>query len=205
MRACPCPTCGLAQSARYGMTRSRPHPASDTNTLLPCSKNRRLLPALLIACATAACHSPPHAPTRTEETKVHTRKPADTPASFADRCTVYYLWSPRMALSAQHAATALSVAQQVGMRYQIHHPAGISDAEISATLASLRPNHPRSAALLHVSTPLEPAQATGRVFSHYPTVWLQRGGQASSPVTGVMPEPYWSRALRQLHLSLQCP
>lgn len=184
----------------------RPHQrASDPNSLYPHTKCRWSLTALLIVCFTTACHHTPRTPTVTAETQTHPRKSADSTDSFTDPCTMYYLWSPRMALSAQHAATALSAAQQVGMRYRIHHPADVSDAEISATLASLRPNHPRSAALLHASTPLKPAQADGHVFSHYPTAWLQRGGQVSSTITGVMPEPYWNPALRQLHQSLQCP
>lgn len=205
MRPCPCPTCRPAQSARHGMTR-RPHQrASDPNSLpYPHTKCRWLLAVLLIVCFTTACHHTSHTPTGTAKTQPHPRNPADSTGSFAHPCTMYYLWSPRMALSAQHAATALSVAQQVGMRYRIHHPADISDAEISATLASLRPNYPRSAALLHLSTPLKPAQAAGHVFSHYPTAWLQRGRQVSSTITGVMPKPYWHRSLRQLHQSLQC-
>lgn len=138
---------------------------------------------------------------------------AQSAGSEAADCTLYYVWSPRMALSAQHAATPLSVAQQQGLTLRVQHPADISAAEIHSTLKRLRSEHPHSAVFLRDSSPYPanaPAsKATGyRVFTHYPAVWIQRADSNatdSSPLTvGMMPGAYWQRVLNQLRRTLNC-
>lgn len=183
------------------MNRNRSHAASNSDIVYRHTRCQWWLAVLFIACTTA-CHNTPHAPVSTAEAEAHSGKAVEA-NPFAG-CTMHYVWSPRMVLSAQHATAALTVAEKMKMRFRIHHPADIPDAEISATLTRLLPEHPRSATLLHASTPIKPIQVTGHVFNHYPTVWLQRDRQRTGMVTGAMPEPYWNRTLQQLRQALQC-
>ena len=48
-----------------------------------------------------------------------------------------YVWSPRMVLSAQHAASAQRQAQLHGLRFVPLHDAGVPQAEVQAALARL--------------------------------------------------------------------
>lgn len=48
-----------------------------------------------------------------------------------------YVWSPRMVLSAQHAASAQRQAQLHGLRFAPLHDAGVPQAEVQAALARL--------------------------------------------------------------------
>jgi hypothetical protein len=64
-----------------------------------------------------------------------------------------YVWSPRMVLSAQHAASAQRQAQLQGLRFVPLHDAGVPQAEVQAALQRLRGLGFDAASNTHASNP----------------------------------------------------
>jgi hypothetical protein len=114
-----------------------------------------------------------------------------------------YVWSPRMALSAQHAATAAQQAQANGLGLVALHDAQVGDAELGAALArmaqSSAPVQQSSSAVLGRSLPLcAPALLERDAQRHFPTAWvLQRSGLHPRPIVGAMPAQAWALSLQQ--------
>jgi hypothetical protein len=114
-----------------------------------------------------------------------------------------YVWSPRMALSAQHAATAAQQAQAIGLGFVALHDAQVGDGELAAALArmaqSSAPVQQSSSDALGRSMPLcAPALLERDAQRHFPTAWLlQRNGLHPRPMVGAMPPEAWALSLRQ--------
>jgi hypothetical protein len=123
--------------------------------------------------------------------------------------TLVYVWSPRMVLSAQHAATAQQQALLQGLQFIAVHDAQIAQAEIEAArnrmAASNDSTAQRSATSLQVSLALCANTLMQRdALRHFPTAFVVRNyrsdGYASVhryPVVGAMPEPAWASSLTQ--------
>ncbi len=114
-----------------------------------------------------------------------------------------YVWSPRMALSAQHAATAAQQAQATGLGFVALHDAQVGHAELSAALARMAQNsapaQQSSASVLGRSLPLcAPALIERGAQRHFPTAWvLQHTGLHPRPIVGAMPAQAWALSLQQ--------
>lgn len=114
-----------------------------------------------------------------------------------------YVWSPRMALSAQHAATAAQQAQAAGLGFVALHDAQVGDAELSAALVRMAQSgvsvQQSSAGVLGLSTPLcAPALLERDAQRHFPTAWVQqRSGLHPRPIVGAMPAQAWALSLQQ--------
>lgn len=117
-----------------------------------------------------------------------------------------YVWSPRMAMSAQHAATAQAQAQARGLGFVALHDAQVGDAERDAALQRMAQRVPsgatlqqESAQVLQRSLPLcAPALLERDAQRHFPTAWvLSRRGLHPQPIVGAMPAQAWALSLAQ--------
>lgn len=131
-----------------------------------------------------------------------------------------YVWSPRMVLSAQHAAQVQQQAAAAGLRWFAVHDLGLPEAEKAAALSRLAYAHPTSAQALQASQPLCDAQLMARdALRHFPTAFVWRdavfstashsatpapghrlpldAGWAGHPIVGAMPPQFWAVALRE--------
>jgi hypothetical protein len=110
-----------------------------------------------------------------------------------------YVWSPRMVLSAQHAATAQRQAQQHGLRFVPLHDAGVPQEEVLAARQRLHNLGPQSAHALVDSQPLCAAILLERdALRHFPTAFVvQASGVHRYPIIGAMPETAWAMSISQ--------
>jgi hypothetical protein len=122
--------------------------------------------------------------------------------------TLVYVWSPRMVLSAQHAAQVQQQATAAGLLWRPVHDAQLPADERLAALAKLAHAHPASSQALQNSQPLCDAQLIARdALRHFPTAFVWRDvpqveahlarGWAGAPIVGAMPAPFWADALRE--------
>ena len=123
--------------------------------------------------------------------------------------TLVYVWSPRMVLSAQHAAAVQRQAQQQGLLFVAVHDAQLPQAEIDAARSRMAASNDsatqRSAASLQDSLALCAHALVQRdALRHFPTAFVLRSpgsnGHASvhrHPVVGAMPETAWAGSLAQ--------
>jgi hypothetical protein len=124
-----------------------------------------------------------------------------------------YVWSPRMVLSAQHAAQVQQQATAAGLGWQPVHDPQLPPEERLAALAKLAQTYPASSQVLQNSQPLCDAQLIARdALRHFPTAFVWRDapnsetlpgealparGWAGTPIVGAMPAPFWAGALRE--------
>jgi hypothetical protein len=126
----------------------------------------------------------------------------------AKQGALVYVWSPRMVLSAQHAAEVQQQATAAGLLWQPVHDAQLPADERLAALAKLARSHPASSHALQNSQPLCDTQLIARdALRHFPTAFVWRDapnggvlparGWAGTPIVGAMPAPFWAGALRE--------
>jgi hypothetical protein len=135
-----------------------------------------------------------------------------------------YVWSPRMLLSAQHAASALRQAQQHGLRFVPLHDASVPQSELDGARQRLlgpvlngftgakganlaapaqsmppRADNAYSANALANSQPLCSTRLIERdALRHFPTAFvLQPSGVHRYPIVGAMPEAAWASSIAQ--------
>jgi hypothetical protein len=135
-----------------------------------------------------------------------------------------YVWSPRMVLSAQHAASAQRQAQLRGLRFVPLHDANVPQAELDAALQRLLRPVVKDGGGTHVAAVAQPAlptpprpQATLSAHAlassqalcstslqerdalrHFPTAFVvQAGGVHRYPIVGAMPEAAWASSIAQ--------
>jgi hypothetical protein len=118
--------------------------------------------------------------------------------------SLLYVWSPRMLLSAQHAASAQRQAQLRGLAFVPLHDLQPPQSERQAALARMRhtadPQLQASAHALAASQGLCASSLLERdALRHFPTAFvLQPGGQLHRhALIGAMPETAWAHSLRQ--------
>ncbi len=126
----------------------------------------------------------------------------------ATQGTLVYVWSPRMVLSAQHAAEVQHQASAVGLHWLPVHDAQVPQGERLAALAKLAHLYPASSQALQNSQPLCDAELIARdALRHFPTAFVWRDalqgvrlparGWSGNPIVGAMPAPFWASALRE--------
>jgi hypothetical protein len=110
-----------------------------------------------------------------------------------------YVWSPRMVLSMQHAASAQRQAQRQGLRFVPLHDANVSQAELDGARQRLLGLGLDSANAVASSLPLCAASLLERdALRHFPTAFVvQAGGVHRYPIVGAMPEAAWGRSIAQ--------
>jgi hypothetical protein len=124
--------------------------------------------------------------------------------------TLVYVWSPRMVLSAQHAADVQQQAELAGLRWVAVHDPRLPADERMAALGQLARTHPASAQALGHSLALCDAQLIARdALRHFPSAFVWRGalvqggaglavqGWVGTPIVGAMPVAFWAMALRE--------
>jgi hypothetical protein len=118
--------------------------------------------------------------------------------------SLVYVWSPRMLLSAQHAASAQRQAQLRGLAFVPLHDIQLPESERQAALARMRhtadPQLQASAHALAASQSLcAPSLLARDALRHFPTAFVvQPGGQLHRhALIGAMPETAWAHSLRQ--------
>jgi hypothetical protein len=121
-----------------------------------------------------------------------------------------YVWSPRMVLSAQHAASVQRQAQLLGLAFVPVHDAQVGEAEIQAARSRLAHASPRpnavpgqfaaSAQVIAASQSLcAPSLLERDALRHFPTAFVvQPGGQVHPrAIIGAMPEAAWAQSIAQ--------
>ncbi len=114
-----------------------------------------------------------------------------------------YIWSPRMVLSAQHAASAQRQALLHGLVFVPLHDGKVGAGEIQAALAHMaqRGDAPlvASAQALATSQALCAASLQARdALRHFPTAFVVQSARVHRhPIVGAMPEPAWAHSIAQ--------
>lgn len=123
-----------------------------------------------------------------------------------------YVWSPRMVLSAQHAASAQRQARQQGLAFVPLHDAQVGYGEIQAALTKLasatEPQWVASAQALANSQSLCASELQARdALRHFPTAFVLQGGALHRhAIIGAMPETAWANSIAQrLHSGEERP
>jgi hypothetical protein len=142
--------------------------------------------------------------------QLNTRQPAGSQGSQGSQGSLIYVWSPRMVLSAQHAASAQRQAQQLGLAFVPVHDAQLGEAEIQATRARLAHAPPAqhtvnaqlaaSARALASSQSLcAPSLLERDALRHFPTAFVvPPGGPVHQhTIIGAMPEAAWAQSIAQ--------
>jgi hypothetical protein len=121
--------------------------------------------------------------------------------------TLVYVWSPRMVLSAQHAAAVQQQARQQGLQFVAVHDAQVPQAEIEAARSRLAASADsalqRSATSLQGSLSLcADALLQRDALRHFPTGFVLRSDNSHAsvhrhPVVGAMPDAAWASSLAQ--------
>jgi hypothetical protein len=114
-----------------------------------------------------------------------------------------YVWSPRMVLSAQHAASVQQQAREHGLRFVAVHDARVLADEVHAALRSMV--HSGVTALINSASSLqksEPLCANSLLerdaLRHFPTAFvLLPSGPHRHPIVGAMPPGAWAQSLEQ--------
>jgi hypothetical protein len=114
-----------------------------------------------------------------------------------------YVWSPRMVLSVQYAASAQRQAVLQGLQFVALHDASVPEAELRAALGRLQQpdqvQYVASAQALAQSQPLC-AQTLLQLdaLRHFPTAFVQRPyGLHRHAIIGAMPEAAWACSIAQ--------
>jgi hypothetical protein len=117
--------------------------------------------------------------------------------------TLLYVWSPRMVLSAQHAASVQQQANLQGLRFVPLVDAQVPAQEVLIALrkmvASGAPAQQGSAFILKHSQALCSDTLLERdALRHFPTAFvLQPSGLHRLPIVGAMPPTAWAHSLQQ--------
>ncbi len=88
-----------------------------------------------------------------------------------------YVWSPRMVLSAQHAASAQRQAQRLGLRFVSLHDAGVPHAEVQAARQRLLGSGPHTTGSPNRPSSTSSADRTG-VAKHAQNLTYRRSAEA---------------------------
>ena len=124
------------------------------------------------------------------------------PVLHHEQGVLLYLWSPRMALSVQHAAQVRAVAQSLDLHWQPVHDPRIPSGEIHSSLQAPAVSlHARQT--LATSAPLCDADllAQGQTLRHFPIAWVYQQDsqlvwrQTGLPIVSAMPAMFWHSAL----------
>jgi hypothetical protein len=114
-----------------------------------------------------------------------------------------YVWSPRMGLSAQHAASVQQQAREHGLRFVAVHDGRLPADEVDAALRSMERSGVtaliNSASSLQKSQPLCANTLLERdALRHFPTAFvLLPNGLHRHPIVGAMPPRAWAQSLAQ--------
>jgi hypothetical protein len=114
-----------------------------------------------------------------------------------------YVWSPRMGLSAQHAASVQRQAHEHGLRFVAMYDAHVPADEVDAALRSMARSGVtaliNSASSLQKSQPLCANSLLERdALRHFPTAFvLLPSGLHRHPIVGAMPPGAWAQSLQQ--------
>jgi hypothetical protein len=114
-----------------------------------------------------------------------------------------YVWSPRMVLSAQHAANVQQKAREQGLRFVAVHDASVPVAEVEAALSTMVRSGVtaliNSASSLQKSEPLCAKTLLERdALRHFPSTFvLLPAGLHRQPIVGAMPTQAWASSLAQ--------
>jgi hypothetical protein len=114
-----------------------------------------------------------------------------------------YVWSPKMALSAQHAASAQRQAAALGVDFVALHDASVPHGELQAALQRLQSSalaHERASAVaLSQSRALCATDLIARdALRHFPTAFVvQPHGLHRFAIVGAMPEAAWASSIAQ--------
>lgn len=128
-----------------------------------------------------------------------------------DSQALLYVWSPRMVLSAHHAASVQQQARLQGLRFVPLVDAQVPEQEVMVALrtmvASGTPAQQSSAFILKQSQPLCSDTLLQRdALRHFPTAFvLQLSGLHRLPIVGAMPPSAWARSLQQRLASMAQP
>ncbi len=120
-----------------------------------------------------------------------------------DSQALLYVWSPRMVLSAHHAASVQQQARLQGLRFVPLVDAQVPEQEVMVALrtmvASGTPAQQSSAFILKQSQPLCSDTLLQRdALRHFPTAFvLQLSGLHRLPIVGAMPPSAWAHSLQQ--------
>jgi hypothetical protein len=114
-----------------------------------------------------------------------------------------YVWSPRMVLSAQHAASVQQQARAQSLRFVAMYDPRVPAEEVDAALRSMVRSGVtaliNSAAVLQKSEPLCANTLLERdALRHFPTAFvLLSDGPHRQPIVGAMPPEAWAQSLQQ--------
>ena len=119
-----------------------------------------------------------------------------TAADGEARPVLLYVWSPRMVLSAQHAAEVRQVAVDLGVDWLPVHDGRVPAGEIREAVQTLDVADRQALAQSQPLCARELIDADA--WRHFPTAWLVQQGRADTrPLVSAMPPVYWRLGLQE--------
>ena len=107
-----------------------------------------------------------------------------------------YVWSPRMVLSARHAAEVQQVATDLAIDWLAVHDGRVPDSEIQQARQTL--DAASQQALAHSQPLCAQELIEADAYRHFPTAWLVQQGRAETrPLVSAMPAAYWRLGIEE--------
>ena len=119
-----------------------------------------------------------------------------TAADGEARPVLLYVWSPRMVLSARHAAEVQQVATDLAIDWLAVHDGRVPDSEIQQARQTL--DAASQQALAHSQPLCAQELIEADAYRHFPTAWLVQQGRAETrPLVSAMPAAYWRLGIEE--------
>ena len=119
-------------------------------------------------------------------------------AQSAAQPTLLYVWSPRMPLSALHAAAARAQAHALGLAWQPVADHRVPAHERDQALLRLRATQPAAASALQRSRALCSTELEQRdAYRHFPSAFVLGQRVDARPIVGAMPSAFWRQSIAQ--------
>jgi hypothetical protein len=112
---------------------------------------------------------------------------------------LFYVWSPRMVLSATQAHLAADAAKAAGLKFVPLVDGRLPAAEWQSALRTLAITQPKDAEALAASEPLcSPKLLEKDAYAHFPTAFVAKSGEMHpNRLIGAMPEQFWALGIQE--------
>jgi hypothetical protein len=112
---------------------------------------------------------------------------------------LFYVWSPRMALSATQAHLAADAAKAAGLKFVPLVDGRLPAAEWQSALHTLAASQPQDAEALAATEPLcSPKLIEKDAYAHFPTSFIVSNGEMHpNRLIGAMPADFWAQGIRE--------
>jgi hypothetical protein len=118
---------------------------------------------------------------------------------FSQQNSLFYVWSPRMALSATQAHLAADAAKAAGLKFVPLVDGRLPATEWQSALRTLATSQPLDAeALAETESLCSPKLVEKDVYAHFPTSFVvSKGDMHTNRLVGAMPAQFWAKGIQE--------